>query len=88
MHFNIGNEYLHILVAGAGCVVTIYFCVVIKHPDAAALSALIFLSLALQHVDDKYMFAMLRMTETIAGIVIAILINALLMPPKAEQVQK
>jgi uncharacterized membrane protein YgaE (UPF0421/DUF939 family) len=85
MHFNIGNEYLHVLVTGIGCVITIYFCVLIKHPDAAALSAIVFLSLALFHVEDKYDFAFLRMAETIAGIVVAIGVNALVMPPRKEE---
>jgi uncharacterized membrane protein YgaE (UPF0421/DUF939 family) len=88
MHFNIGNEYLHVLVTGLGCLATIYFCVLIKHPDAAALSAIIFLSLALFHVADKYEFAFLRMAETIAGIIVAIGVNALIKPPKTEPVKQ
>jgi uncharacterized membrane protein YgaE (UPF0421/DUF939 family) len=72
------NEYVHILITGAGCVLTIYFCVLIKHPDAAALSAIIFLSLALTHIDDKYVFTFIRLTETIAGIIVSLLVNLLL----------
>jgi uncharacterized membrane protein YgaE (UPF0421/DUF939 family) len=77
MHFNIENEYLHILVTGIGCVLTIYFCVLIKHPDAAALSAVIFLSLVLTHVNDKYLFTLIRFSETVAGIIIALCVNLL-----------
>jgi uncharacterized membrane protein YgaE (UPF0421/DUF939 family) len=77
MHFNIENEYVHILVICAGCILTIYFCVLIKHPDAAALSAIIFLSLTLTHVEDKYLFTLVRFTETVAGIIIALLVNLL-----------
>jgi uncharacterized membrane protein YgaE (UPF0421/DUF939 family) len=77
MHFNIANEYVYILIIGAGCVLTIYFCVLIKHPDAAALSAIIFLSLTLTHVEDKYVFTFIRFTETVAGIIIALLVNVL-----------
>jgi uncharacterized membrane protein YgaE (UPF0421/DUF939 family) len=77
MHINIENQYLHILLSGIGCALTIYFCVLITHPDAAALSAVIFLSLALTHVDDKYVFALIRFLETVAGIIIALLVNLL-----------
>jgi uncharacterized membrane protein YgaE (UPF0421/DUF939 family) len=87
MHFNIENQYLHILVTGIGCAFTIYFCVLIKHPDAAALSAVIFLSLALTHVDDKYLFALVRLIETVAGIIIALLVN-LLGKSKVEKVDE
>lgn len=78
MYFNIQNQYLHILITGAGCALAIYFCVLIKHPDAAALSAIIFLSLALTHLDDKYTFALTRLIETVAGIIVALAVNVLI----------
>jgi uncharacterized membrane protein YccC len=77
MHFNIENVYLNILIIGAGCILTIYFCVLIKHPDAAALSAIIFLSLTMVHIEDKYLFTLIRFSETVAGIIIAIAVNVL-----------
>jgi uncharacterized membrane protein YgaE (UPF0421/DUF939 family) len=77
MLINIQSEYLHILVTGAGCALTVYFCVLIKKPETASLSGIIFLSLAVTHPDDKYAFALLRLTETILGIAVSLGINAL-----------
>jgi uncharacterized membrane protein YgaE (UPF0421/DUF939 family) len=87
MHFPIGNDYLHILVTGLGCALTIYFCVLIKHPDAAALSAIIYLSLALTHIDDKFVFTATRFIETVIGIIIAITVNVLLKKKRIEEIQ-
>ena len=78
MFISAENAYLHILLVSLGCALTIYFCVLIKHPDAAALAGVIFLSLAISHPNDKYTFALLRLAETVAGIVIALGVNALI----------
>lgn len=74
------NEYLEILVAGLGCVLTLYFCVLIKSPEAAALACVVFLVILLQHSDDKYVFALVRMGETVTGIGISIVINRFVNP--------
>ncbi len=78
MFINAENIYLHILLVSLGCALTIYFCVLIKHPDTASLAAIIYLSLAISHPDDKYSFTLIRLTETIAGIVITIAVNAII----------
>jgi len=75
---SIENPYVHMLTVGLGCALTIYFCVLIKYPNAAALAGIIFVSLAVSRPDDKYAFALMRLIETAAGIAISVGVNVLL----------
>lgn len=73
----ISNIYLQILIIGASCMFIIYFCVLIKQPGSAALAVIIYLILALTPANDNYQYTVVRLIETIAGIVIAIGINSI-----------
>lgn len=85
MFINAQNSYIHYLLIALGCVLTIYFCVLIKHPDTASLSSLIYISISISHPEDKYSFALLRLMETIAGILVALAVNALIRPKYKEK---
>jgi uncharacterized membrane protein YgaE (UPF0421/DUF939 family) len=84
MSFGVENEYFYILMAGIGCMLTIYFCVLIKYPDTAALAAITYLLLVLTHFDDIYIHTIIRLAETIVGIILAIGVNTLF-KAKAEK---
>jgi len=79
--------YLEIPLIGIGILVTLYFCLIIKEPDAAALACVVFLIITLQHPYDKHMFALVRVCETIAGICISLVVNRLIRPPKGKEKQ-
>ncbi len=74
-NIDVFNPYLRIAIVALGCILTLYFCVVIKSPDAAALACVVFLSIVLQHPQDKYIFALTRIAETVAGIVVSLTVN-------------
>lgn len=72
----------------AGTLVTIYFTVLIKQPDTTALAAVVFLGAVLVHQSDKFIYAGRRIVETIAGIVISVLVNLLIDPKLPELIFK
>ncbi|MDL2273002.1 aromatic acid exporter family protein [Oscillospiraceae bacterium OttesenSCG-928-G22] len=77
LFFDLGrvNAYLEIALLAIGCFATLYVCTLLKVPDAAALSCIIFLSIVLQNTDNKYYAALVRLIETVAGLVVSILVN-------------
>ena len=79
------NQYLNIALIGIGCAVNIYFCVLIKQPEAAALASIIFISMIVSQTDDTYLFAFVRLAETLSGVVISILVNILIFPIKEKR---
>jgi uncharacterized membrane protein YgaE (UPF0421/DUF939 family) len=79
---NAENQYIHILLIGLGCALNIYFCVLIKQPEAAALASIVFLSMAVQPPDNTLLFSIMRFAETMTGIVISIAVNVLLKNPR------
>ena len=70
------HPYLEILAVTVGALLNLYFCVLIKSPDAAGLSSVIFLIIVLQHPADYVHFTIVRVVETLIGIVISIIINS------------
>ncbi len=81
------SAYLEVVLVGVGCILTLYFCVVLKNPDAAALACVVFLTIVLQHPQDKYIFALTRVGETIVGIVISLLVNRLVKWPFGKRAE-
>ena len=77
---------LEVLLAGVGVLLTLYVCLLLKTPDAAALACVTFLIIVLQHADDKYLFALYRVLETIAGIIVSLVVNRII--PVAGKRQK
>ena len=69
------NWLLFAAITSAGTLVTIYFTVLIKKPGATAVAAVVYLGVALMQQDDRFFYAGRRIVETIAGIVIAVLVN-------------
>ncbi|MDR0672033.1 MAG: aromatic acid exporter family protein [Oscillospiraceae bacterium] len=76
------HPYLQAILIGLGCAATLYFCVLIRSVDAAALSCVIFLIIVSQHPQDKYLFAATRVLETLAGILISIGVNKFVNIPR------
>ena len=68
--------YIEILAVTIGVILNLYFCVLIKAPDAAGLSSVIFLTIVLQHPVDYVRFTIIRVIETLAGILISIIVNS------------
>ena len=61
----------------------IYVTVLTNQEDSAAISCIVFLSIVLAHIEDSnpYLFALLRMGETITGIIIAYAVNYIIKNP-------
>jgi uncharacterized membrane protein YgaE (UPF0421/DUF939 family) len=76
--------YIVIPLVGAGVLFTLYICLLLKIPDAAALACVAFLIIVLLHPEDKYIFALTRVGETIAGICVSLLINRIIPGKKPE----
>lgn len=61
----------------------IYLTVMINRESSAFIACVVFLSIVLSHFDTEnhYLFAVQRMLETIAGIIIALIINRVIKSP-------
>ena len=64
-----------------------YLTVLFKKPGCAYLTCVVFMSIVISHVADAniYIFALNRILDTLIGIFIAILINAIHIPHRKEQ---
>lgn len=69
------NPWIQIPVIGLAVMLTIYFTVLVKRPDTTGLAVIVLLIIVLDHADDKYIYALRRIIETILGIVVAVGIN-------------
>lgn len=72
------NPWLEIPVIGAAVILTIHVTILVKCPDITALTVVILLIIVLNHTQDEYAYAVMRMIETVIGIVVAVVINLLL----------
>ena len=73
---------LHYLVAGLGTGIVIYFTVLLRVPDMAQFSAIVFLIIVITHTDDSsvYLYAFHRTLETLIGILVGELVNRVHLP--------
>lgn len=69
--------------------ITIYCCSVLEWKEASALTCVVVLVILLMHNQgqDKYVYAINRVIETLMGIIIAIVINSCIVPPE-EKIDK
>lgn len=66
----------------------IYTAVILNHEKSAFISCVVFFSIVLTHYEgNHYWFAVHRMLETIAGIVIAVAINMLIRNPDHKKAE-
>lgn len=87
MKFNITNEMvsklLIYLLISIGIIVVIYTCNVLKRPGAINISCIVFLGVTTAHAyADPLFYATNRTFETIMGILISIVVNKYITPPK------
>lgn len=68
-------------------IILMYITVLLKKPSCAYLTCVVFMSIVISHVADAniYVFALNRILDTLIGIFIAIVINAIHMPHRKEQ---
>lgn len=74
---------LYYLVVSVALIPIISIAMAIRKPTAAAFSCVVFLSVAIHHVGDAipYAYALNRMLDTVAGIVVSLLVNLTLPAP-------
>lgn len=75
-------EWIRYLVISIIVIVLIYFTVAIKQPSTAYLSCVVFMSVAVSHVNDSNVsaFALNRILDTLIGILISLGINQIHLP--------
>jgi uncharacterized membrane protein YgaE (UPF0421/DUF939 family) len=72
-----------IIIASLGVSLIIYICNLIKKPAACVIAAIIVLIILIDpNVTNPIMYALKRTFETVAGVIIAIIINRFVNPPK------
>ena len=75
------------LVISIMVIILMYITVLLKKPSCAYLTCVVFMSIVISHVADAniYVFALNRILDTLIGIFIAIVINAIHIPHRKEQ---
>jgi uncharacterized membrane protein YgaE (UPF0421/DUF939 family) len=74
--------HYNVLLVGLGILVCIFISNITKQQDASAIACVVFVAIFINHnQDDRYIYAVLRMIETVIGIIIAVGINKLLNKP-------
>lgn len=85
--FNISNtlisKLLVYIIISLGIIAVIYICNIIKRPGAINIACIVFLGVTTAHAyADPIFYATNRTFETIMGIIISILVNKFITPPK------
>lgn len=80
-------EWLYVIIMPVGMVMVIYVCVLIKMPQAASLCGFVYIAVLVAPYDpsvdsNPYLPALYRITDTAVGVVIALLVNRFIVPPK------
>lgn len=80
-------EWLYVIIMPVGMVMVIYVCVLIKMPQAASLCGFVYIAVLVAPYDSSvnsspYLPALYRITDTAVGVVIALLVNRFIAPPK------
>ncbi|BDF70474.1 hypothetical protein CE91St41_22990 [Oscillospiraceae bacterium] len=67
------------LLLGLGCVAIIWLCNTVRRPAACSLGCIVLCVVMLNHSGaDRYLYLLIRVGETLAGIVVAVAVNHLL----------
>lgn len=68
-----------------GIIATIYVCNLLGWSNSSAIACVVVLIVLIDHSADKYVYAVIRTTETIMGIVVAVIVNKTIRPPMSKK---
>ena len=82
LYDGIPDEWSHFLLLGLFTGIVLYSTVLLKATEASYFSAVVFLSIAVNHIGEAnpYLFAFNRMLDTLIGVLIAEIVNRLHLP--------
>ncbi len=86
-------DFLYVLLMPLGIIVIIYLCNLIKMPGSAVICAIVYISVLVApatagSIKDPYLLAVFRIIDTVIGIVVAMLVNRFIAPPKRYETRK
>lgn len=82
---NIFSKLLIYIIISIGIIVVIYLCNLIKQPGAINVSCIVFLAVTTAHAYEQPLYyALDRTIQTLFGIIISILVNKYINPPKEK----
>ena len=80
-----GNAFL----CGAGIIIIIYLCNTFKWNQSASIACIVFLAIMINlNGKDPLLYSIYRTVDTFIGIIIAVLINYFIVPPKKHEENK
>ena len=72
------------IVAAVGTIIAIHLCNIINKPGAVTICCIVFIGIIINHNGiESYSYALGRSIDTAVGIIVAILINKYINPPKS-----
>lgn len=82
-------EWLYVFIMPLGMILVIYLCVAIRMPQAASLCGFVYIAVLVAPYDptidgNPYLPAVYRITDTAVGVVIALLVNRYIAPPRPK----
>ena len=82
IHEGVPDELPHYLLMGFAVGIVLYSTVLLKVSDSAYFSAVVFLTVAVNHIGDAnpYLFAFNRLLDTVLGVLIAEVVNRVHLP--------
>lgn len=86
---NVEIEWLYILLMPVGMIFIIYICVIISVPQSASICAFVYIAVLIvpfnpDSSSNPYMEGIKRIADTAVGVVIALLVNRFIAPPKPK----
>lgn len=80
-------DWFHIILIPAGIILVIYLCVLFKMPGAASMGAFVYIAVLILPFDpnskaNPYIVALYRIADTLAGVLVGLLVNRFIAPPK------
>ncbi|WP_195263856.1 MULTISPECIES: aromatic acid exporter family protein [unclassified Clostridium] len=74
------------VITALGVSLIIYICNIIKKPAACSIASIVLIGILISHrYDDPLMYSIRRTVETAFGIIIALIINKYIHPPKSKK---
>ncbi|MBD5560998.1 MAG: hypothetical protein HDQ87_11755 [Clostridia bacterium] len=88
---NIEIEWLYIIIMPLGMIFIIYLCVLIGVPQSASICAFVYIAVLIVPFNpnsrgNAYMQGIIRIADTAVGVLIALLVNRFISPPKPKPV--
>lgn len=84
-------EWVYVILMPIGMILIIYLCVMIGVPQSASICAFVYIAVLIVPFNpnsrgDPYMQGVIRIADTAVGVVIALLVNRFIAPPKPKPV--